>query len=239
MSLLTVIQNAMALCSLPVPSQAFNNTNDTVIQMVRLLDVVGKDLIKRHDWRNLLFVKSDTTTSYASSGEYNQWLISEDFDRMARGTDVWNITRHWPVHGPVNSEEWRDLIARNAVTLPQYWRIIGGYFNMYGAVDGDDIQYEYISKYWIYVGGAVDTANFVFFGDTDTFVFPEHILELGLVWRWKAAKSLDYAEDMRSYEIALRDAIDSDKGGRRTIGTDRAKYERPFKSWPGTITPVS
>lgn len=236
MSLLTVVQNAMALCSLPVPSQVFNNTNDTVIQMVRLLDIVGRDLVKRHDWQGL--ISEITFPSEEANPQTGETLPPNNFDRMARGTDMWNLTKHWPIHGPVSSEEWNDLVARNAVTLPQYWRIIRDQLYIYGAVNDDQISFEYIIKNWI-LDGTNANESAVFTNDNDTFVFPEHVLELGLVWRWKSAKQLDYAEDMRSYEIALRDAIDSDKGGRRTIGTDRAKYERPFKSWPGTITPVS
>jgi hypothetical protein len=63
-------------------------------------------------------------------------------------------------------------------------------------------------------------------------------MDLGLVWRWKQSKQLDYAEDMRTYQIALDDGIMANKGGRRVLGTDRnSVYDRPHKPiWPGTIT---
>lgn len=232
MSLLSVVQNAMVLCSMPAPQQAFSNIDPSVMQMVALLNMQGRDLVKRHDWSSLQV--TETLTCVAANAQTN--YPNAAFDRMARGTDVWNTTKRWPIHGPISAEEWTDLIVRNAVSLPQYWRLINGVLNIYAPSAGDIIRYEYISKNWVLTAGNPFPQ---FTADTDTFQFPEEILELGLVWRWKQAKQLDYAEDMRTFEVALRTAIDSDKGGRRIIGTDRARLERPFKSWPGTITPVS
>ena len=44
MSLLTMVQNAMTLAGLPVPSSVFSSTNNTVEQFVRLVYVVGGGL---------------------------------------------------------------------------------------------------------------------------------------------------------------------------------------------------
>ena len=231
MSLLTVVQNAMTLSGLPVPATAFSNTNNTVEQMVRLVYVEGRDLLKRHDWNKLLTVES--LTCGASNAQTGYPVAA--FDRMARGTDVWNATRQWPINGPSSSEEWRDLITRVTVAWPQYWRLIGGVLNVYAPVSGDTITYEYITNKWILQTGTTAAATLV--GDTDTFIFPEQLMELGLVWRWKQSKQLDYAEDMKTYQICLADSISSDKGGSRVISTMRGEVERPFRTWPGTVTP--
>lgn len=244
MSLLSVVRNAMAICSMPAPQQVFSNIDPSVTQMLALLYMQGRDLVKRHDWSVLQV--TETLTCIAANAQTGYPVAA--FDRMARGSQVWNTSKDWPIHGPVSADEWGDLIVRNAVTLPQYWRLLGGVLNIYAPTVGDGVRYEYISKYWIFNNGAplglapsslVTGAAESFISDSDTFLFPEELLELGLIWRWKQAKQLDYAEDMRNFEIALRNAIDSDKGGRRVIGTDRARLERPFKSWPGTITPVA
>jgi len=232
MSLLSVVQNAMTLVNLPVPSEAYASTDQMVKQMVRLVYVVGRDLLDRHDWNALLVTQTLTATSSTAQTGYP----AAAFHRMANGTDVWNATTKWPIHGPVNSEEWADLITRASVGWPQYWRIIGGVLNIYVPSSGDSIRYEYVSKNWILQGGTVAASTLT--GDTDTFNYPENLMELGLAWRWKQSKQLDYAEDLRTYEIALLDAIRRDKGGRRVITTSRAVIERPYKTWPGTVTPV-
>lgn len=246
MSLLSVVQNAMVMCSQPVPRQVFSSTDDTVMQFQALLYVAGRDLIKRHDWSTLLVTETFTC---AATNEQTGYPAA-NFDRMARGVDMWNTSSDWPIHGPVNANEWSELVVRTVTTLPQYWRLIGGVLNIYAPVAGNTIRYEYVSKNWIFNTGdladggrtptqvtAGSTATFT--SDVNDFLVPENLLELGLVWRWKQAKQLDYAEDMRTYEIALKDAVDSDKGGRRIISTDRPRLERPFKTWPGTITPAA
>ncbi len=230
MSLLTVVQNAMTLAGLPSPASAFSNTNNTVEQFIRLVYVEGRDLLKRHDWNLLLTVESLTC---AATNAQTGYPVAA-FERMARGTDVWNATSKWPITGPSSSEEWRNNITQVLVAYPQYWRLIGGVLNIYPPHSGDTITYEYISNKWIYQAGVTLATTLT--ADTDTFVFPENLLELGLVWRWKQSKQLDYAEDMKTYQIYLQDAIASDRGGSRTITTERYRLERPFKTWPGTIT---
>jgi hypothetical protein len=115
--------------------------------------------------------------------------------------------------------------------------LIGGVLNIAVPKSGDGIRYEYISNKWIRQAGV--TLGTTLTADTDTFVFSEHILELGLTWRFKHAKGLDYAEDMRSYQIALADYILSDKGGRRVISTERNPMTRSHRTWNGTVTPVA
>ena len=81
MTLLTTVQNAMALCSLSVPDTVYANNTDIVKQMVRLLYVEGRDLLKRHDWSELLNVVSFAcTASNAQTGYPNT-----AFDRFTRG----------------------------------------------------------------------------------------------------------------------------------------------------------
>ena len=61
------------------------------------------------------------------------------------------------------------------------------------------------------------------------------MLELGLVWRFKQAKGLDYGEDMRTYGVALADAIASDRGGRRIVNTSRPERVYQDRTWHGTV----
>jgi hypothetical protein len=232
MSLLSVVSNAMTLCGLPAPTVVFSSSNNMIEQFLRLVYVEGRYLMKRHDWNKLITVE---TLACAATNEQTGYPVAA-FERMSRGVDVWNTSSDWPIHGPADAEQWNDLVVRTIVSLPQYWRLIGGVLNIYAPRAGDDIRFEYITKNWIYQTGT--TPSQIIIGDTDIFAFPENLMELGLVWRWKKSKQLDYAEDMRDYEIALTDEIDSDRGGRKVISTDRDRPQRPFNTWHGTVTAV-
>ena len=51
--------------------------------------------------------------------------------------------------------------------------------------------------------------------DADTPKHSEQLIVLGLIWRWKAAKGLDYAEDFAKYERRVVDAMGRDAGKAR------------------------
>lgn len=227
MTLLTTVQNAMALCSLSVPDTVYANNTDIVKQMVRLLYVEGRDLLKRHDWSELLNVVSFAcTASNAQTGYPNT-----AFDRFTRGSGVWNADTGDMLIGPVNAGEWNELLTNPVSPLPGYWRLIGGVLNIEPPQTGTLFRYEYVKKDWIKQGGTVSANTLA--GDTDTFVFPEHVLELGLVWRFKQAKGLDYGEDMRTYGVAVADAISSDRGGQRVLNTSRPEPFSNDRTWHG------
>ena len=232
MSLLTVVQNAMTLTGLPAPSSVFSNTNNTVEQFLRLVYVEGRALVKAYEWQKLIEVESLTC---AATNAQTGYPVTA-FDRMVDKTDVWNATKKQVIEGPVSSEEWREYITRTAVAFPQYWRLIGGVLNIYPPTSGDTITYEYLTNTWIKQAGTTRAATLI--GDTDTFMFSENLMEQGLIWRFKQAKQLDYAEDMKTYQITLAGEKKSDRGGQRVISTDlHTLPERPHKTWPGTVTP--
>jgi hypothetical protein len=234
MSLLTVVQNATVLLSLSRPSSAYGSSDATIRLLLQLLLVEGRDLLKAHDWNALITAKTFTFIS----GDPQTGEPPAAFDRMSRSGDgeyvVWNDTSNWGIVGPVSASNWVEYKTRSFSALPQYWRLIGGVLNVTNTVDGDSGRYEYISKNWILQGGS--TPGSTFSADTDTFEFPENLLELGLVWRWKQAKGLDYAEDMSTYGRHKQDCIASDKGQARTINTASEKIDRSTRTWYGTIT---
>lgn len=47
-------------------------------------------------------------------------------------------------------------------------------------------------------------------------LLPEELLLMGLRWRWKKEEGLEYAEDFRSYEMQVKDALSRD-GAKRTL----------------------
>lgn len=233
MTLLSTVQNAMVQCSLTAPSVVYTSADDIVKQMVRLLYVEGRELLKRHDWN--ILVRPVTFVCGASNAQTNQ--PPSGFDRFAKGAKIWNVDNQWELTGPVNADEWNEAIIRDVSALPMYWRLIGGVLNIEPPVSGTNMRYEYISNKWIKQAGV--TLATTLSADTDTFVFPEHLLELGLVWRFKQAKGLDYAEDMRTYGLWLQEAISGDSGGRRIISTDGRQSLTPAsrRTYHGVVVP--
>ena len=59
-------------------------------------------------------------------------------------------------------------------------------------------------------------------------LLPETLLLMGLRWRWKKEKGVDYAEDFRTYESQVKDALGRD-GGKPILnmGMDCNRGARP------------
>lgn len=232
MTLLTVVQNAMTQVGLTPPSVVYASTDEIVRQMKAFVMVEGRKLLDDHDWRQLLTARTFSCGSAVEQSAEPQ----SDFLRMANGSQMWNEANDFAIVGPVNADEYNDLLVRNVSSLPQYWRLVGTKLHILRPVSGNTIRYEYITNKWILQ--AAVTAGTALSADTDTFRVPENILELGLCWRFKKAKGLDYAEDMRNYELAVAAAKMQDVGGRRIITTGREEMRARPRTWPGTITAV-
>jgi hypothetical protein len=78
-------------------------------------------------------------------------------------------------------------------------------------VAGDTIAFEWVSKNWVTVA-AGGTSTWT--ADADTGLLDEEIMTQGVIWRWKAAKGLEYAEDYNKYERLVADQMGRD-GGKR------------------------
>ncbi len=236
MTLLTIIQRTCGSLGLPQPAAAFASTDRQTVQLIEHLYEEGESLLNAHDWSWGIVAK--TFTFIAGNPQTGE--PPSAFHRMVAPGDgefiVWNDSNNTPIIGPLSASQWTEYLARGVTEFPQYWRIIDGVLNVSSSVADATGRYEYISKNWILVSGVGAGA---FTADANTIEFPESLVRLGLRWRFKQAKGLDYAEDMRTYQVRLMEAVENDKGTGRTISSSRSVRDRPahrYHMWDGTIT---
>src|SRR3546814_15691620 len=77
---------------------------------------------------------------------------------------------------------------------------------------GAAATFPYISKRWARDAGT-DGYKAAFTSDSDTFLLPERLLTLGLVWRWRENKKLAATGDQEAFIKALEKYAD-----RKTVG---------------------
>ena len=95
---------------------------------------------------------------------------------------------------------------------------------------GHSLAFEWLSKWWIQdIAGTIKER---FTADTDSFLVERELLKLGLAWRWRKAKGLDYTEEYEEYEQRLLETLASDQP-RETIYMDN---EEP-RVKPGVFVP--
>lgn len=229
---MTILSTVQAFCertNLDVPTTVLGTTDTQVRQIRALLEEVGNDMASRGSWQGITFEASHTTLAQEDQGAIST-IASNGFRYLKNGT-IWDRTTRLPVCGPLDAQEWQALKAW-VVTGPRYrYRIRGGKLLVNPSPPASESWYfEYVSQNWI-LGADGTTYKQYFTLDTDTILLPETVLLMGLRWTWKKEKGLDYAEDMRTYEIQLKDSLGRD-GSKKTLHMDDEAWRGPV---PGTF----
>lgn len=215
MSLLTIITQVCGRTNIPVPTNVMGSTSDTqILQLVQLLEEEGRDLAARGPWQGITFEATWSTTAAEDQGALTT-LASNGFSYIKNGT-FWDRTSRLPVLGPLSDSEWSAMKGLGTTGSRYAYRIRGGKLLANPTPTASlTWAFEYASKNWI-LGIDGTTYKSAFTLDTDTVLLPEELLIMGLRWRWKREKGLDYSEDMRTYELQVKDALARD-GGKRTL----------------------
>lgn len=217
MSLLTMVQYFARRTNLAVPTTVTGSTDDQVNQIKALLEEEGNDLAKRGDWQEITFEALHTTVATESQGAITA-IATNGFNYIKHDT-FWDRTENLPVL-IYDGVDWQAEKGF-AVTGPRYHVRLRGNELLANPVPvaGNTWAFEYVSKNWIVQEDGTTYLQY-FAADTDTALLPEDILLMGLRWRWKKEKGFDYAEDFRTYEMMLRDAL-SRNGLRRTLNMSK------------------
>lgn len=222
MSLLSMVQEAARRLSLPVPVAAWANTTPHVALLVTLADHEGRALRKRHQWQAI--TKEHTFTTLAA---YDQGAAS--FPSDVDGTRIlnetmFNRTRRRFVPGPLDATEWQEHLATLVTRVNPAFRIRGNRVLLAPIPPaGETVAYEYVSRNFCQSSGGTQQSAWA--ADTDTGLLDEAVMTLGLIWRFRQAKGLDYQLDAQEYERAVLEAVIND-GGRARLRTDRVVMDR-------------
>lgn len=249
MTLLTIIQSAVVRSGIAgVPMSAAGNTDPNIQQLVVFSQDAGRELLERENWVNL-----DTAGTVTGDGVSTLFLLPQDWvrfspsDKSPRGALVSNKYPLLPLQGPVNTEDLNLLKALPASTVRPVWRIIGGALEIWPALagppnpnpknlPGEIVTFNYYSSFWI-MNAARTVSRAAWAADDDFSLINEDTIMKGAIWRWKASKGLEYAEDFRAYEMSfMRNA--GQQQTERVISTSR-KYTIGDETYLGTITDLS
>jgi hypothetical protein len=141
--------------------------------------------------------------------------------------------------GPVRDDDLLAMKAMNTDPPEPIWRLFGDNIEIWPALDsGEVVRYEYRTARWILDNDGV-TTKARWTADTDNTLVPERLLVLGLVWRWKQNKGLEYSEAFRSYQFERARAAGRDGGMGiiRMAETGRSDVLRMGKPAIYTVTP--
>lgn len=219
MTLLTIVQDAVEEIGFGTkPATVIGNTDQVATQMFRLLNREGEYLSK-YQWQALK--KEHTFTLVTSDQDY---ALPTDF-RYIIPASSWNRDNQRIIIGPLTSSEWQWFKGWTTVNgLNLRARIRNNTFEFEQEIlssdNGKTIAFEYMSKYW--TESVASVAQQKFAADDDTSILDEELLTMGLIWRFRKAKGLEFTADLAEYTKLVREAKARD-GGAQVIRASRRR----------------
>lgn len=235
MTALSIVQNAASALGITAPTALFSATDDQTIQLRNLMNIAGVHLAKGADTDHAWRVLQSETTFSTTAAAAQTGAIPSDFGWFINDT-FWNRTTRIKLTGPISPEEWQQYQAISMISLPAaVFRVRGTSLLIYPSpVASQTCAYEYVTKNWANTAAAVAISTMT--ADTDVSLIDESLITLSLIWRFLAAKGLDYAEPFRTFQLESVKAMSRD-GGRKKMnlaGRQPAMFNGniPDGSWP-------
>lgn len=236
MTALSLVQSVCSRVGLPFPTTAVSSTDTQILQIVALANEEGKDLTKRPTYGWVQLQSEATFTTVATEIQGAIATIAPGLSSIVNDT-IWNRDLRRPIFGPLTPQRWQQLKAMNMTGPWNQFRIRGNNILFIPAPAAGQLCYfEYVSKNWCTDATGVTTRD-AFLQDTDLTLLDEDLMVLGTIWRWKAAKGLEYAEDFNKYERQVGDSIARD-GSKDILSMNGSRYDIqpsitvPAGNWP-------
>lgn len=147
--------------------------------------------------------------------------VPADFNSFVNRTQ-WDRSRRWELVGPMSPQEDEWMRSGIVATGPrrrfrQFGR--GSYtFRIWPPPTSTDspatLSFEYMSSYWAQDASGTPLARFT--SDTDSCVYPDDIMVMGVKWLWLQAKGFDYAAQKMDWDRQV-DTAQAQDGGSRTL----------------------
>lgn len=187
-SLLDIVKRATDELALSQPTAIASLTTVDPRQYLALLNTAGRELMKEHDWGDLITLTTIITVSGTSD-----YAVASDYDRMVADTQ-WNRTTTFPITGPIPAQYDRAIRESSIAQAGVFYRFrqIGKTYvriTPTPTVSSETLAYEYVSAKWARSSG--NAAQLEFQADTDTSVFDANLLVKELKWRFISSKGFD------------------------------------------------
>lgn len=147
-----------------------------------------------------------TTTQVGQALSFckTKYAFPSDFDRPIDRTQ-WDKSRRWEMLGPETPQQWQWLKSGYISTGPRIrYRLLAGYFQTYPPIASPEyLGWEYVSNAWAVANDG--TTKQAFTADTDTCVFPDRLMVVGLMHKYFTVKGFGpiYRDEyMRQLDIA-------------------------------------
>lgn len=144
-------------------------------------------------------VNGSTETVNFSKTKYP---FPSDYDRQVNRSQ-WDKTKHWEMLGPESQQQWQWLKSGFISTGPRLrWTMQGSYFQVWPPTPSSEyLGLVYLTKNWAATAAGAGKGSFTL--DTDTCLFPDRLMVLGVKKKYFEIKGFDVATLTRDYNMHL------------------------------------
>lgn len=190
-----------ALAELGLPSSTIGATTagiQTAVQALAILNGLGDDCVKVHDWQDL-----EKTATMTGDGVVTEFEMPADFGRVVNQTQ-WASNLRRPMLGPLTAQQW-GWTQYGIVSVGVYYRyrILSNNFAVYPVpAAGEVFNFYYISKNWVMESDGVTLKDKITSGD-DTPLFDRSLMVAGVKLRVWAIKGFDTTQLASEFNYRL------------------------------------
>lgn len=212
MALLDLIGDVCDQVGLLRPASVITSLDKGVKQLLALANREGQELATGDSVSRAFFwtaLNTEATfVTLAAEVQGNITTLLPGFRRLI-GETLWNRSLNQRIP-PISVQDWQAMKSAATVGTSPYFRFRGSQLLFTPTpTAGQTVAVEYSSGNWCTNAAGTLSYN-AWTADTDIPRLPADILRQGIVWRWKAAKNFDYAEDFRSYQTIVLNAMAND-----------------------------
>jgi len=228
-TVLNLVRSACGRLGLQQPDTVVDNTDATVIQMFNLLKEEVNNIATRGQWQKLHRQVGFTSLNTEVQGDVNVLLPNL---RYVVNDTIWNRSLKRPIFGPLSPQIYQQNKAFYQAGPWSQYRIMNDQLLFYPApAAGQSIWIEYVTE--AIATNYKNNEITVLSDDLDIPLFDCEAVRLGLIWRFKQQKGLDYAEDVSKYEKRVNELLARD-ATKAVLDMGNARFDM----MPGVMVPV-
>lgn len=231
MTILAAMQSAAIRLIGRRPSTFFGASAGNVfeLEITDLINEIAKDIVKTHDWQAL--------TKFATlqtDGAQTSFDLPDDYDRMLVKADIMeNSGWFWGYEHVTDINVFNYRAERGIYYIPGAWIMYGNQIH-FAPAPAVDAQYPYITTCYAR-DSETQQSKCDFSKDTDEFLLPERLLTLGLIWRWRENKKLDWTGDQEAFTKALGEYAAREAGSKIFRHGRRRMFPGTYPAWPWAL----
>lgn len=200
MSLFSIVKTVMDSNGWPTPVAAVASSQDqNMRQSMALANLALKSASFKYNWPAL--IKEYPFVTVANESQY---VLPADFHHMVVPSAV-NADQYFQLKGALTPIQWYRKALNGSIDWGDGFRIDAMNDQMVIAPTPSGVQnliYMYIPKN--IAKSSTGTPLDAYYQDTDVSLIDEDLVQLGLSWRWRQKKGLDFTAEMAEYQGTIK-----------------------------------